>query len=99
MERALAIAAARGARCNQTLSFFRKAGARLTPPSPPPSSLSSATIQQVARLSSALPHPPRPSCINPSYLSSILTLALHHDPSPRGTCNCLYHSTLQFYLS
>ena len=49
-EEALAIAAARGARCNQTLTFFRQAGARLTPPRPPPFLPSSATTQDVHRL-------------------------------------------------
>lgn len=71
-EQALAIAAARGARCNQTLTFFRQAGARLTPPRPPPFLPSSATTQDVHRL------PPRshttltilPSS-HPIYLASL----------------------------
>ncbi|KAI1797616.1 hypothetical protein LXA43DRAFT_981270 [Ganoderma leucocontextum] len=90
----LAIAAARGARCNQTLTFFRQAGARLTPPRPPPSPLplppSTTSLVFVRALTAHLA----------SFHQSILSIShlsprrIHHDPRPRGTSTCLYHSTL-----
>ena len=93
----LAIAAARGARCNQTLTFFRKAGARPTPPRPRPCSLSSATIQEVARL--LLSHKSN-SILHQSILSISHLLSTH--PSrlkPARYSICLYLSTLHTLLA
>ena len=89
----LAISAARGARCNQTLSFFRKAGARLAPPLPltlPPSLPPSKASSRLPLRPDHRNHPPRLIILSISISSH-----LHHDPRPRGTSSCLYHSILR----
>ena len=99
----LAIAAARGARCNQTLSFFRQAGARLSPPRPP---RLSPSLDQLPPSNwplvplRCLPH--LSLQINPIlsiYLASPLG-ALHNDPRPPAFLHPVYTiPSFALYLS